>query len=134
MTNASKFAPVDGNHTHFVVVEHKQNADFYDEINFRNKFETELRKTELDPSMMKRDISNAVGSLQGSNVGSDDEMEVDKKFNIPMIQICVHGNFETLYVLQESLKQRVPILILAGSRGCSDLIENAMLSDKSKLT
>ncbi len=43
----------------------------------------------------------------------DYEMEYKTKYNIKMIQICVQGGFDTLLVIQESLKAQVPILILA---------------------
>lgn len=106
---------LDANHSHFILVDSKK-SNINEEILFRARLETELRKTRLHQVEYKKSIKTQL-SNPSSVASSDDESKVesefDNKFNTPMIQICVHGGYDTLLVLQESLKQRVPILVLS---------------------
>ena len=42
-----------------------------------------------------------------------------------MVLIVVQGGPNTLLTVAEAIKQKTPVLILAGSKGCADLISNA---------
>jgi len=48
-----------------------------------------------------------------------------------MILIVVQGGPNTLLTVEESLKKNVPVLVLADSKGCADLIANACSAKKS---
>jgi len=43
-----------------------------------------------------------------------------------MISIVINGGFDALLVVKENLNKQIPTLILAGSKGCSDLIAKAL--------
>ena len=71
-------------------------------------------------------MSSANSSSETSEVLTDlvdDEEEFTNK--IPMILIVVQGGPNTLFTVAESIKKRIPILVLSESQGCADLIVNA---------
>ncbi|CAF1036957.1 unnamed protein product [Brachionus calyciflorus] len=96
---------LDSNHTHFILFygENTKNGN-----KLRGCLESELRKSETNLNISKK----------------SNDFNLDK--SVPMIQICVHGDFDTLCSIRQSLESRVPILVLAGSKGCADLIANAL--------
>lgn len=116
---------LDSNHTHFILVDDNANGQLGCEISYRVKLETGLRK-----DILSKHIENGqhVPGSTGSNrkhfeetmsIGSDGgkilslEEQADEKFSIPMILICVNGGYDALKQVCESVKQRVPVLILA---------------------
>ncbi len=103
------------------------------DILFRSRLEAELRKNLLNDD--KRTISskqltqsvlqNFPGSADASpnlsvksNMSTDDENDMKHskdmitKSDIPIILICIHGGLDSLLIVREALKRRVPILIL----------------------
>ncbi|RNA22704.1 transient receptor potential cation channel trpm isoform X4 [Brachionus plicatilis] len=106
---------LDSNHTHFIFLNDSVTSS---EVKFRPYLEAELRKS-------KQHLSNLVLSNSFS--------EYEGKHDIPLIQICVHGDLDTLLIIKQSLKLRIPILILEGSKGCADMIVNAIKQEDSEL-
>jgi len=49
-----------------------------------------------------------------------------KKAEIPMISIVINGGFDALLIIKENLINQIPTLILAGSKGCSDLVAKVL--------
>ena len=56
------------------------------------------------------------------------ENEIEK---VPMVLICVQGGFYSLETIVKSIEKNIPVLILAESKGCADLIANACSSSSS---
>ncbi|CAF0758789.1 unnamed protein product [Brachionus calyciflorus] len=107
---------LDPNHNHFILVDDGSVGMFGKEIEFRTRLETELRKgKDLKDYDMKNKMLH----------DEDDMAEDDARFKIPMILIVVQGGPNTLFTVEETIKQSIPVLILAESKGCADLIVNA---------
>ena len=113
---------LDPNHTHFILVDDGSESKFGVEIKFRARLENELRRGRSYDRKNKT-LKESVRSSSGSKYGKE---------LIPMILIVVNGGPNTLLTVIESLKEQVPVLILAESKGCADLIANACTIDKPK--
>ena len=118
----AKNVTLDPNHTHFILIDETANDVHDQDILFRSKLETEIRRCQFfENNLDSRASYKRPVSYQGSNCSSDDEgggmveekIEIEKKINIPMILICVCGGADTLLVIVEALKQRVPLLVMA---------------------
>lgn len=109
---------LDPNHTHFILVDNGSENKFGVEIKFRAKLENELRRGRS----YDRKRNNLKESVRSSG-------KYGKEL-IPMILIVVNGGPNTLLTVIESLKEEVPVLILAESKGCADLIANACAISK----
>jgi hypothetical protein len=114
-------------------VDDNSNGEFYKEIPFRIRLESEFRQNEFhnynnnNERLTPRSPRSPVSPRRKASVASitesysslktklESEMEYQSKYNIKMIQICIQGGFDTLLVIQESLRVQVPILILAVS-------------------
>lgn len=94
---------LDSNHTHFILVDDGSVGAFGKEIEFRSRLEAELRKGK---SLKNYEMKNKM--LQ-----EEDEEENDNQNSIPMILIVVQGGPNTLLTVEETIKQNVPILVLA---------------------
>ena len=106
------------------------NGIYGKEIEFRAKFENELRKGKSDihyrnSRFSRRKRLASEGSSNTNNGENDcDDDEIDdyateelksglKKVIVPMVLIVVHGGPNTLRSVVEAIKQNVPILVLA---------------------
>ncbi len=105
---------LDPNHTHFILVDDGSVDMFGKEIEFRARLEDELRKGKLAEYYEKKRKERKKSI---NNVLSFDESDEDEFQNeyIPMILIVVQGGPNTLMTVEESLKENVPILVLAVS-------------------
>ena len=111
---------LDPNHTHFIFVDDGSQGMFGKEMVFRAHLEAELRKgrpLKYYENQRNRKKHEEEDSLSESE---DD----DSHSEVPMILIVVQGGPNTLIQVEESLKQNVPVLVLADSKGCADLIAN----------
>lgn len=90
---------LDPNHNHFILVDDGSIGQFGKEIDFRAKLETELRKGKdwKDSKRRKESILN----------------EPEDEFKVPMILIVVQGGRHTLLTVEKTIKQLIPILIIA---------------------
>jgi hypothetical protein len=123
---------LDPNHTNFIILDDQCGGEFCQEIPFRIMVESEFRTNEfhnlnkpnnydrsprspLSPVNRKFSSTSMNESYTSSGLRGKTSVheKYHSKFNIKMIQICVQGGFDTLLVIQESLKAQVPILILA---------------------
>lgn len=127
---------LDPNHTHFILVDDGSEGLFGKEIEFRAHLEAELRKgkslkyyEQKRSSSKRKTYSRSSSSGQNPSDDEDDEHDEENPRNemVPMILIVVQGGPNTLLTVEESLKQNVPVLVLADSKGCADLIANACL-------
>ncbi len=116
--NSSGDILLDPNHTHFIFVDDGSEGQFGKEIKFRARLEHELRKGRtLKYYENKRRTGGGGGgrAQQGWSplaqpVSSDIK---ESKELIPMILIVVNGGPNTLLTVVESLKEAVPVLVLA---------------------
>ena len=95
------------------MVDDGSEGQFGKEIEFRAHLEAELRKGrplkyyEAQRNKKKYDEEE-----------SPIELEEDSLTEVPMILIVVQGGPNTLITVEESLKQMVPVLVLAVSSSC----------------
>jgi hypothetical protein len=130
-----KYVFLDSNHTHFILIDDDSQGELGREIPFRVKLETELRKDSKSigdwdhganlsirhdrrhslTSKISMNVSMNVSIDSGgrSSAVDNESCFLNEKFNIPMILICVNGGYDAFKLIHESLKQRVPILVLA---------------------
>ena len=111
---------LDPNHTHFILVDDGSEGLFGKEIEFRAHLEAELRKGKsLKYYELKRSQKKKVSARSGyQGQISDDEDDIQdeddmRNESVPMILIVVQGGPNTLITVEESLKQMVPVLVLA---------------------
>ena len=124
---------LDPNHTHFILVDDGSDDQFGKEIEFRAHLEAELRQGkslkyyEKKRNQRKKILSRSTsfgtgisGAVVNQNVvtHSDDENDEPDEDNnrnetVPMILIVVQGGPNTLLTVEQSLKQNVPVLVLA---------------------
>ena len=97
MTSTSD-AYLEPNHTHFVLVDDGSTCLNRNEIEFRTRFQAELRRGKSLKYYEQNLIENE----------SD-----DLKSKIPMILIVVQGGQNTLVTVEQSIQQQIPILVLA---------------------
>jgi hypothetical protein len=130
---------LDSNHSHYILIDDDSHSELGHEIPFRINLETELRKdsksndelrdfhedsslrTHPRSSIVSRTTSFDLNVDEKAGLTNNDSHLVNEKFNIPMILICVNGGYDALKLIHESLKQRVPILVLAVSFLVSNL-------------
>ncbi len=104
---------LDQNHTHFILVDDGSVGEYGVEIDFRAELESKLQE--------ERRYDHDRNSFD----------ETDRTEKIPMILIVVQGGPRTLETVVKSINKDVPVLVLAESKGCADLIANASkLRDK----
>jgi hypothetical protein len=99
---------------------------FGKEIEFRAHLEAELRKGKSlryyeKKFKRKRNLSDRISRSSTSNSRAitefedDNDEEISKSQSVPMVLIVVQGGPNTLLTVEESLKQNVPVLVLAVS-------------------
>lgn len=110
---------LDSNHTHFILVDDGSEDKFGKEIEFRANLEKELRRGESLKYYERKRMRSRKASISGS-AQIDDNTEFDensengsRKDLVPMVLIVVQGGPNTLLTVEESIKQNVPVLILA---------------------
>ncbi len=147
---------LDPNHTHFILVDDGSEGHFGKEIEFRAHLEAELRKgrslKHYENRRILRKRLTRTSSLAGYQPSDEEEESNDEESSnesVPMILIVVQGGPNTLITVEESLKQSVPVLVLAvnihfimiffsifalsksfflkDSKGCADVIANACI-------
>ncbi len=109
---------LDPNHTHFILVDDGSDSKYGTEIKLRTKLVSELKRGKsLRYYEQRRErFNNKLGqSMNNSNAFSEksedcSEEEVDD--SIPMILIVVQGGPNTLSTVTESIKEKIPILVL----------------------
>jgi hypothetical protein len=120
-----KSVPLDPNHSHFILVDNHCGGELGHDLLFRLHLETELRKYTSENSFMD-EPSIAFSSARKSSVGETSNLSVSigsgkndadakkshEKFDTPSILICVNGGYDALCLIDESMKQEIPILIL----------------------
>lgn len=127
---------LDPNHTHFILVDDGSENQFGKEIEFRAHLEAELRKgrslkyyeSKRNQRIKKYQQQLSARSISPNRLESqpqpppkepsdddDDSQDEDgvKNESVPMILIVVQGGPNTLITVEQSLKQTVPVLILA---------------------
>jgi len=118
---------LDPNHNNFILVDDGSVNQFGKEIKFRANLEAELRKGRSH-AYYKTKFHESGGALsRTSSTKTDASHATDEgdEEHVPMVLIVVQGGPNTLETVVESLQQKVPVLILADSKGCADLISNA---------
>ena len=86
-------------------------------MRFRSKLERELR-TGWSPSFghyERLDSGGGSGKHSLSSFNSNEGKHRDTDFNVPSILICINGQFDSLLLVKESLREKVPVLIFAVS-------------------
>lgn len=113
---------LDHNHSHFVLVNNddgETNTDDYDEILqqevlFRMRLERELRTGWSVPSVAPHLEGNESDRHSLSSATSN-EIKPDFSSAVPSILICINGQYESLLLIKESLREKVSVLIVAVS-------------------
>jgi hypothetical protein len=95
------------------------------DVEFRIKFEAELRKHHVERSLLeepsnlshnnRKNSSAATSTSLNLSLGSDkneNEPKRPEKIDTPMILICVNGGYDALRLIDEALKQKIPVLVL----------------------
>jgi transient receptor potential cation channel subfamily M member 2 len=114
---------LDPNHTHFILVDDGSEGLFGKEIEFRAHLEAELRKGKSLRYYEKKfkrkrnmsDRSSTSNSRVLTDFEDDNDEEISRNESVPMVLIVVQGGPNTLLTVEESLKQNVPVLVLAVS-------------------
>ena len=109
---------LDSNHNNFIFVDDGSRGEFGREIGFRSDLEKELR------------AGKSLEDYRSQKLNSK-KMSEDRAV-VPMVLIVVHGGVGTIDTVVKSLKNSTPVLILAGSNGCADLIANAYVRQNDK--
>lgn len=120
---------MDPNHNNFILVDDGSIGAFGKEIEFRAHLEAELRKgktheyykQQFKDRCRRLRQSLSVTKSHHSYRTADDVVHE----NVPMVLIVVQGGPGTLLTVSESLEMNIPVLVLADSKGCADLIANA---------
>jgi len=128
---------LDPNHNNFILVDDGLEAEtkkFGKEINFRASLEAELHKPgsyskecEASNNHEKKlvDASQEDSKPTTSTETAKSKEIEEQETEVPMVLIVVQGGPNTLKTVEETLLKKIPVLILAGSKGCADLISNA---------
>jgi len=118
---------LDPNHNNFILVDDGSVNQFGKEIKFRANLEAELRKGRSH-AYYKTKFHESGGALSRTSSTKTDASHATDEGNeehVPMVLIVVQGGPNTLETVVESLQKKVPVLILADSKGCADLLSNA---------
>ena len=106
---------LDPNHTHFIFVDDGSEGLFGKEIEFRAHLEAELRKGRpLKYYESQRNLKKHDDDEEEDTRDHEDTLHSE----VPMILIVVQGGPNTLITVEESLKQMVPVLVLAVKMIC----------------
>jgi hypothetical protein len=145
---------LNANHSHFILVDDGSEGQFAKEIEFRSELEAELRKGRpmkyykdkekkirihkkknfLGPNrlnMPENHFSSQPNEVQTRSLKSENEQKNEIE-NVPMVLICVQGGLNSLETIVKSIEKNIPVLILAESKGCADLIANVMILKNPK--
>ena len=96
-------------------------GQFGKEIEFRAHLEAELRKgkspkhyeTKRSQSKKNKQWSNQSQQIDDDEADDIQDEDCSRSETVPMILIVVQGGPNTLLTVEESLKQNVPVLVLA---------------------
>lgn len=122
---------LDQNYSHFVLIDDDTNGDVLrEEVIFRSKLERELRMG-WSPNFRhyERHESCEGGASEKhsmSSFNSNEGKSRETNHNVPSILICINGQFDSLLLVKESLREKVSVLIFAvrKSRIAIDKINN----------
>lgn len=107
---------LDQNHSHFILIDDDSHDDIlHQEMLFRTRLERELRNSwsKNVNEVLTTSRKNSTISFMSDGIKSR-EMENDNNSKaVPSILICVNGQFESLFLVKEFLRERVSVLIMA---------------------
>lgn len=108
---------LDQNYSHFVLIDDDTDGDVLrEEVIFRNKLERELRMGwSHNFRQYERNVSNEGASDKHSvsSFNSHEGKSRETDYNVPSILICINGQFDSLLLVKESLREKVSVLIFA---------------------
>ena len=81
--------------------------------------------------MPENHFSSQPNEVQTRSLKSENEQKNEIE-NVPMVLICVQGGLNSLETIVKSIEKNIPVLILAESKGCADLIANVMILKNPK--
>lgn len=128
---------LDSNHSHFILIDDKaltsaqltEKSSFDRELTVRGRLEADLRRGNLKNSNNEIKLKKYKSAEAISNISpdvSDDEASRAKEFEIksiiPIVSIVLNGGSDCLLIVKENIIKKVPTLLLAGSKGVTDLI------------
>lgn len=126
---------LDPNHTNFILVDDGSEGQFGKEIQFRSKLEVELQRgkslqyyqrkrlgraaflaqRQMSQLSADKNSEHSEMSLESHVSENEEEDEEGSRETVPMILIVVQGGPNSLFTVVESLKQNVPVLVIAVS-------------------
>ena len=138
----NKDVRLDSNHKYFLLIDDESetsesyalNGTYASEINLRSQLEFKLKTNEIKQEINEYSIYNKKSYDTMSLASNDDESEYKLgqiennqfNYNIPMISILINGGSDSLFLIKYNLENKIPTLILAGTKGCADLIVKAI--------
>ncbi|CAF4200084.1 unnamed protein product, partial [Rotaria sordida] len=100
--------PLEPNHTHFIFIDDGTKHQYGGENEFRAQFE--------------RAISGESFSLQSTINNNQMKDKSRQSDSIPVVLVVIDGGLETIKKVHESvIKNKIPVVLLAGTGGCCDL-------------
>jgi hypothetical protein len=117
----SKRLPFDHYHSHFILVDNHSQGEHGQELQFRLRLESELRKNTSKMFLDDDSISLSCSSRRNSiKSGIDDNSSLNKRetdarrasIEVPMVLVCVNGGYHALRMIDESLKVHLPFLLI----------------------
>lgn len=110
--------PLDQNHSHFILRDSAETTNSDDmlrqEVLFRVKLELELRNgwsSSVKESVLER--QRRFSKISGISLTSAEAIAHEANTAIPSIVICINGQFDSLLMVKESLREKVYVLIFA---------------------
>ncbi|ESO89164.1 hypothetical protein LOTGIDRAFT_229069 [Lottia gigantea] len=101
-------APLDHNHTHFILVDNGTHGKYGGEIEFRSKLE----------SYISQKVETGVATTQSVHV--------------PCVLLVVEGGINTMKTVLETLRRNTPVVVINGTGRCADLIAYGYKLTKKK--
>ncbi len=138
----NKDVKLDSNHNYFLLIDDESetsesyalNGTYASEIKLRSQLEFKLKTNEIKQEIKEYNINNKKSYDTMSLASNDDESEYKLgqiennpfNYNIPMISILINGGSDSLFLIKYNLENHIPTLVLAGTKGCADLIVKAI--------
>jgi hypothetical protein len=116
-----KRMPLDAYHSHFIIIDNDCKGELDRDTSFRLKFEAELRKNTSDlilgdatptPSSRRNSIKSDTDDDLSVGSNKKETTKEQEKSGVPMVLICVNGGYNALKMIDESIKCRVPLLVM----------------------
>lgn len=104
---------LDQNHSHFILIDDDSHDDILrQEIVFRTRLEKELRNCWTKYNADGINISSRRNSLTSITSDGIKNKELENEA-IPSILICINGQFDSLLLVKEFLREKVSVLVMA---------------------